>query len=130
MRARHIFAVAVGPLEVKGLRHDYGFTLPSHDTEGKISKFTGWFAEVKMRDGALLRFALVSEPLLCHCVSSWRGYTLAAPKKKWPLLLTRASAQLDCVRQNETDCCELGSRARRESTSRCWGRASAWPAYA
>lgn len=79
---KKIFTVAAGPLDVKALKHDYTFTLPKHDEEGKIEKFTGWFAEVKKKDGGVLRFASVSESYMCWCIQHWRGYTLAKPKPK------------------------------------------------
>jgi hypothetical protein len=37
---------------------------------------------VKTKDGALVRFAIVSKPFMCWCYSSWKAYTLAAPGKK------------------------------------------------
>lgn len=77
-----IFTVAKGPLDVSALRQDLTLTLPKHDAEGNIEKFTGWFAELKKKDGALVRFAVVSTPFMCWCDSSWKAYTLAPPKKK------------------------------------------------
>jgi hypothetical protein len=77
-----IFAVAASSLVVGDLRHDYTLGLPKHDADGTIERFSGWFAEVKKKkDGALLRFAIVSEPHMCWCTPRWVGYTLAPPKK-------------------------------------------------
>lgn len=81
---RKIFTVAKGPLDVRALRHDFTLSLPKHDADGKIESFSGWFAEVKTRDGALLRYAIVTTSSMCWCSSAWRAYTLAAPKKKAP----------------------------------------------
>jgi hypothetical protein len=78
---QRIFTVAAGPLDVAALRQDLTLGLPKHDAEGNIEKFTGWFAELKKKDGALVRFAIVSTPFMCWCDSSWKAYTLAAPKK-------------------------------------------------
>lgn len=77
-----VFTVASGPLDVTSLRQDFSIALPKHDAEGTIEKFSGWFAEIKKTDGALLRFAIVSTPTMCWCNSTWKAYTLAAPKKK------------------------------------------------
>lgn len=79
---QRVFKVAAGELDVKALKHDYKLNLPKHDADGKMEKFSGWFAEVKKKDGSLLRYALVSESFMCWCHPSWRAYTLAAPKKK------------------------------------------------
>ncbi len=78
---QRIFAVASSKLPVAELRHDYALTLPKHDAEGTIERFSGWFAEVKKKDGALLRFGIVTESQMCWCFPKWVGYTLAAPKK-------------------------------------------------
>jgi hypothetical protein len=78
---KKIFRATRGPLELAALRQDYTLTLPAHDAEGKIEKFTGWFAQVKKKDGAVVRFAQVSEGFMCWCDTSWRAYTLAPPKK-------------------------------------------------
>jgi hypothetical protein len=77
-----IFAVAKGPLDVAALRHDFTMSLPKHDADGHIDRFSGWFAEVKKKDGAVLRYAIVSSSFMCWCSSSWRAYTLAAPPKQ------------------------------------------------
>ncbi len=77
-----VFKVAASELNVKALKHDYTLELPKHDAEGKIEKFSGWFAQVKKKNGALLRFAIVNESRMCWCFPSWRAYTLAAPKPK------------------------------------------------
>ena len=79
---QRIFAVAKGPLDVRALRHDYELSVPKHDADGNIEHFTGWFAQIKKRDGALLRYAMVSTPFMCWCDSRWKAYTLAAPAKK------------------------------------------------
>lgn len=77
-----IFALAKGPLAVEKLHHDYELSTPKHDAEGTIERFTGWFAQVKKRDGALLRFGIVNVSFMCWCHPHWAGYTLAAPKKR------------------------------------------------
>jgi hypothetical protein len=84
-----VFKVAASELNLKALKHDYKLELPKHDAEGRIEKFSGWFAQVKKKDGALLRFALVNESQMCWCFPSWRAYTLAEPKPK----TTRAKTQ-------------------------------------
>jgi hypothetical protein len=80
LKAR-IFSVVRSDLDLAALEQDYTFQLPKHDAEGKIEKFTGWFAQVKRRD-ARLRFALVNESQMCWCFPSWSGYALADRKPK------------------------------------------------
>jgi hypothetical protein len=77
-----IFAVAKGPLDLTALRHDYRMRMPAHDDDGFIKPFSGWFAEVQHKDGSLLRFGQVARSYMCFCDDHWRGYALAAPKKK------------------------------------------------
>jgi hypothetical protein len=78
---QRIFTVAKGSLDLTALRHDYELSVPKHDADGAIEKFSGWFAQIKKKDGALLRFAIVSTPFMCWCDSSWKAYTLAQPAK-------------------------------------------------
>ncbi|MFO0547081.1 MAG: hypothetical protein U0271_01770 [Polyangiaceae bacterium] len=74
-----IFTLAAGPLDFKSLRHDYRLTLPKHDADGQIARFTGWFVEVETKDKPLLRFGVWAESFMCWCEDGWVGYTLKGP---------------------------------------------------
>ncbi|NUP05787.1 MAG: hypothetical protein HOW73_06980 [Polyangiaceae bacterium] len=77
---QRLFSLAAKTWPVTKLSHDYKLELPKHDADGKIEKFTGWMAEVKKKDGFLLRFGPVGHPHMCWCDQSFTGYTLAKPK--------------------------------------------------
>lgn len=79
---KRLFSLAAGPWKIKSLSHDYRLSTPRRDEDGKIERFTGWFAEASQTGEPTLRFGIVSRPFMCWCDDSWQGYALASPKKK------------------------------------------------
>ena len=73
-----LFRLAAGPWRVSELSQRYRLTLPRHDAEGRLERYTGWFAEVAAPDRPALRFGVRSESQMCWCFPSWRGYALRA----------------------------------------------------
>lgn len=75
---QRLFALAKSTWPVEKLRRDYELTTPAHDADGKIEKFTGWFANVQAGSHQL-RFAQVADSVMCWCMGRWKGYALAKP---------------------------------------------------
>lgn len=75
---QRLFALAKSTWPVEKLHRDYELTTPPHDADGKIEKFTGWFANVQAGSHQL-RFAQVADSVMCWCMGRWKGYALAKP---------------------------------------------------
>ena len=71
-----LFRLAAGPWNVQALSQQYRFSLPKHDTKGRLERYTGWFADVRVDRNPGLRFGVRSVSQMCWCSPSWRGYVL------------------------------------------------------
>ena len=73
-----LFRLAAGPWQVSKLSQQYRLTLPRHDGEGRLARYTGWFAEARVARQPGLRFGVHERNVMCWCMPSWRGYALRA----------------------------------------------------
>jgi hypothetical protein len=71
-----LFRLAAGPWNVPALSQQYRLSLPKHDAEGRLERYTGWFADVRVDRNPGLRFGVRSVSQMCWCSPSWRGYVL------------------------------------------------------
>lgn len=73
-----LFKLAAGPWQVSELSQRYRLTLPRHDVEGRLERYTGWLAQVEVPERSTLRYGVRNESQMCWCFPSWHGYALAA----------------------------------------------------
>ncbi len=75
---QRLFELANGPWKVRDLSQRYRLRLVSHDRQGMVQRYTGWFAEMRVSDKPGLRFGVRSESFMCWCSDSWTAYPLRA----------------------------------------------------
>jgi hypothetical protein len=73
-----LFKLAAGPWNVRELSQRYRLRLVKHDGEGRIHRYTGWFADVRVPGQPGLRYGIRSESFMCWCSDAWLAYPLRA----------------------------------------------------
>jgi hypothetical protein len=59
-----------------GLAQTYRVEMAPHDAEGRLGRYTGWFAGVRVPDRPGVRFGVQYEPTMCWCDDAWHAYAL------------------------------------------------------
>lgn len=68
-----LFALAAGPWNPARTTQDYRVVLPKH-AEGRLERYTGWFAEVRVAQKPAIRFGVETDSMNCWCFDHWRAY--------------------------------------------------------